>query len=125
MSRKELFKQLNRLCEELNYKYDINCGGCCYVAAVLAEQFELHNIPFTIVHYDLCGCHYAIKVSDRYINRDEYKKKEIYEYLDWSSSDLFKVYNEGNWNKCYSKRHNSTVKKSIVKVFNKYENRRT
>ena len=125
MSRKELFKQLNRLCEELNYKYNINCGGCCYVAAVLAEQFELHNIPFTVIHYNECGCHYAIKVSDRYINRDDYRKREISEYLDWSSSDLFEVYNEGDWNKCYSTRHNSTVRKSIVKVFNKYENRRT
>ena len=125
MSRKELFKQLNRLCEELNYKYDINCGGCCYVAAVLAEQFELHNIPFTVIHYNECGCHYAIKVSDRYINRDDYRKKEISEYLDWSSSDLFEVYNDGDWNKCYKTSHNSTVKKAIVKVFSKYENRRT
>jgi hypothetical protein len=122
MSRKELFKQLNRLCEELNYKYNINSGGCCYVAAVLAEQFELHNIPFTVIHYNECGCHYAIKVSDRYINRDDYRKKEISEYLDWSSSDLFAVYNDEDWNKCYSTTHNSTVRKSIVKVFNKYEN---
>ena len=125
MSRKELFKQLNRLCEELNYKYNINCGGCCYVTAVLAEQFELHNIPFTVIHYNECGCHYAIKVSDRYINRDDYKKREISEYLDWSSSDLFEVYNNGNWNKCYNTKHNPTVKKAIVKIFSKYENRRT
>ena len=124
MSRKELFKQLNRLCEELNYKYNINCGGCCYVAAVLAEQFELHNIPFTVIHYNECGCHYAIKVSDRYINRDDFRKKEISEYLDWSSSDLFEVYNDGDWNKCYSTRNNLTVRNSIVKIFSKYENRR-
>ena len=125
MSKKELFKQLNRLCEELNYKYNINCGGCCYVAAVLAEQLELHNIPFTVIHYDLCGCHYAIKVSDRYLNRDDYKKKEIYEYLKWSSEKLYKVYYESDWNECYNKKHNPTVKKSIGKIFLKYENRRT
>ena len=125
MSRKELFKQLNRLCEDLNYKYNINSGGCCYVAAVLAEQFELHNIPFTVIHYNKYGCHYAIKVSDRYINRDDYGKGEISEYLDWSSSDLFEVYNDGDWNKCYSTRNNLTVRNSIVKIFSKYENRRT
>lgn len=125
MSRKELFKQLNRLCEELNYKYNINCGGCCYVAAVLAEQFELYSIPFIVIHYNKWGCHYAIKVSDRYINRDDYKKSEISEYLNWSSSDLFKVYNDGDWNKSYSTRNNLTVKKAIVKIFSKYENRRT
>lgn len=125
MSRKELFKQINRLCEEFNFKYNINCGGCCYVAAVLAEQLELHNIPFKIVHYNLCGCHYAIKVSDRYLNRDDYRKEEIYEYLEWSSEKLYKVYYEGNWNECYNKKHNPTVKKSIEKIFLKYENSRT
>jgi len=125
MSRKELFKQINRLCEKLNFKYNINCGGCCYVAAVLAEQLELHNIPFKIVHYDLYGCHYAIKVSDRYLNRDDFKKKEIYEYLEWSSEKLYKVYYEGDWNKCYNKIHNPIVKKSIEKIFLKYENSRT
>lgn len=125
MSRKELFKQINRLCEELNFKYNINCGGCCYVAAVLAEQLELHNIPFKIVHYNLCGCHYAIKVSDRYLNRDDYRKEEIYEYLEWSSEKLYKVYYENDWNEYYDKKHNPTVRKSIEKIFLKYENSRT
>lgn len=125
MSRKELFKQINRLCEEFNFKYNINCGGCCYVAAVLAEQLELHNIPFKIVHYNLCGCHYAIKVSDRYLNRDNYRKEEIYEYLEWSSEKLYKVYYENDWNEYYDKKHNPTVRKSIEKIFLKYENSRT
>ena len=51
MNRKELFKQLNTLCNELDYKYWVNNGGCCYVAACLAEQLEIHNIPYTAVQY--------------------------------------------------------------------------
>jgi hypothetical protein len=123
MSRKELFKQLNRLCEELNYKYNINCGGCCYVAAVLAEQFELHNIPFTIIHYNLYGCHYAIKVSDRYINRSGYRKKEIYEILYCDSEKMFSIYYNRSWNNTYEKKYNSVVHRKIKELFN--ENSRT
>jgi hypothetical protein len=125
MNRRELFKRLNNLCEELNYKYDINSGGCCYVAAVLAEQFELHDIPFSIVHYDLCGCHYAIKVSDRYINRGDYRKHEITEYLEVGSKGLFKIYYGKSWNRMYRTKYNSTVRKAIIKLFKKYENSRT
>ena len=124
MTKKQLFKALNELCDEMDIQYDTSCGGCCYVTACLAENLEKNNIPFKVIILD-SPCHYFIKVSDRYINRDDYRKREISEYLDCSSSYLFEVYNEGDWNKCYSKRHNSTVKKSIVKVFNKYENRRT
>lgn len=45
MNRKKLFTKLNQLCLELDNKYNINCGGCCYVAACIAEQLESFNIP--------------------------------------------------------------------------------
>lgn len=82
MNKKELFKQVNKLCCYLDNKYNINCGGCCYVAACIAEQLELKGIPFKVIHYDLYGCHFAIKVSDRYLNRCDYKKKEIIKISD-------------------------------------------
>ena len=125
MSRKELFKRLNALCKELDSKFNINCGGCCYVAACLAEQLELHNIPYTIVHYEMYSCHYAIKVSDRYLNRCDYYKKEIGEYLDCGSKSLFNIYYEGDWNETYNTVHNKIVRKRISQAFENYENRRT
>ena len=125
MSKKDLFKQLNALCEKLDNKYCINNGGCCYVAACLAEQLELHNIPFTVIHYDIYGCHYAIKVSDRYLNRCGYRKKEIYEYLDWSSEQLIYHYRHHSWNELYEKKYNGCVKKYIKSIFSKYGNNRT
>ena len=123
MNRKKLFTKLNQLCLELDNKYNINCGGCCYVAACIAEQLEKFNIPFEIVHYDICGCHYAIKVSDRYINRSDYKKKEIYEILDYNSKEMFSIYYTENWNNTYEKKYNSIVHRKIKKLFN--ENSRT
>lgn len=123
MNRKKLFTKLNQLCLELDDKYNINCGGCCYIAACIAEQLERFNIPFEIVHYDIYGCHYAIKVSDRYINRSDYKKKEIYEILDYSSEEMFDIYYNGDWNKTYKRKYNSIVHRKIKKLFN--ENSRT
>lgn len=124
MNRNRLFTNLNKLCLELDNRYNINCGGCCYVAACIAEQLELYNISFKIIHYDIYHCHYAIKVSDRYINRDYHTKKEIYEILDWNSNKLFeRYYNEG-WNFCYKTKHNNVVRNEIQKLFLN-ENRRT
>ena len=123
MNRKKLFTKLNQLCLELDNKYNINCGGCCYIAACIAEQLERFNIPFEIVHYDICGCHYAIKVSDRYINRSDYKKKEIYEILDYSSEEMFDIYYNGDWNNTYKRKYNSIVHRKIKNLFN--ENSRT
>ena len=123
MNRKKLFTKLNQLCLELDNKYNINCGGCCYIAACIAEQLERFDIPFEIVHYDICGCHYAIKVSDRYINRSDYKKKEIYEILDYSSEEMFDIYYNGDWNNTYKRKYNSIVHRKIKNLFN--ENSRT
>lgn len=125
MNRRELFKQLNSLCNDLDYLYDINNGGCCYVAAVIAEQLELHHIPFTVIHYNVNGCHYAIRVRDRIINRSDYRCKEIVSDEIISSDDLYDIYNDGGWNLRYETKYNSIVKRKIKSLFNKYENRRT
>ena len=124
MSRKELFKRINQLCIKLDDSYDINCGGCCYVAACLAEQLTLYSIPYEVIHYDLWGCHYAIKVSDRYLNRADYKKREIIGIYEWTPERLFEEYYEESWNHRYNRRYNSTVKRAIIKVFKEYENSR-
>lgn len=125
MTRNNLFTSLNKLCNNLDNVYNINSGGCCYVAACLAEQLELHNIPFKVIYYDLWSCHYAIKVSDRYLNRCNYRKKEITEIYDISSKKLFDIYNENDWNESYNIDNNETVKLCIVTIFKNYENSRT
>ena len=123
MNRKRLFKEINKLCLYLQDKYNINNGGCCYVAACIAEQLEFYSIPFKIIHYDLCNCHYCIKVSDRYLNRDDYKKYEITEVLEESSEFLYNRYFDNDWNHNYDTDNNSIIKEYIKKVFD--ENSRT
>ena len=104
--------------------YNINCGGCCFVAACLSENFEKLNIPFEIIHFGLNGCHYCIKVNDRYLNRDEYTKKEIVEVLD-DSELLFERYYNSDWNSVYNRKWNLIVSSRIRKLFREYENSRT
>lgn len=123
MNRKILFTKINKLCLELDEKYNINNGGCCYVAYCIAKQLELHNIPFKIVHYNLFGCHYAIKVSDRYLNRSDFKKEEIFKVMDCCADELLNIYYSENWNEAYNVKHNLIVRKLIRELFN--ENCRT
>ena len=124
MNRNRLFTALNQLCIEMDIDYYINCGGCCYVAACLAEQFEKYKIPFKVVHYDMYHCHYAIKVSDRYINRAEYPAREIYEFPELDSNDLFDLYYNEDWNHRYNKKWNLIVRTKIESTFRKYANSR-
>ena len=120
MTRRELFKRLNCLCLELADYYDINNGGCCYVAAVIAEQLEKHNISFKIaVAYS--PTHYWIRVSDRYINRDGFKAEFI---ENWDSDCLYNIYDEGGWNDSYNRKYNLIVQTKIKSLFKKYENNR-
>lgn len=117
MNKKKIFTKLNQLCFNLNCEYNINCGGCCYVAACIAEQLERFSIPFNVIHYDLHHCHFAIKVSDRYINRDGYTKKEITDILCWDSKKLFQHYYDNDWNDYYHTKYNNIIRNKIKELF--------
>ena len=120
MNKKQLFTQLNSLCREMSCSYDINCGGCCFVAAIIAEQLEVFNIPFKVAITRI-PTHYAIKVSDRYINRDDFDFK-FFEFYDYNSSYLYDCYYKEHWNPTYNKKWNLIVRTRIKSLFNKYGN---
>ena len=125
MNKRTLFKEINELCLELDSKYNINDGGCCFVAACIARQLEKYKIPFTLIHYNVWSCHYAIKVDDRYLNRCDYKKKEISAEIKCNSSYIYGIYYDKDWNPMYKTKNNTTIQNSIIELFKKYENCRT
>lgn len=49
---KEITKSINRLCKFLNEHYNINCGGCCFLAAAIAKELDNLNIKYTLKIYD-------------------------------------------------------------------------
>lgn len=123
MTRRELFKEINAKCIELNNKYRINSGGCCYVAAVLAELLTQCDISYKVVYYFDGGCHYYIKVVDRYLNSDYCTKKSgIIRIYDSSYEDIYEKYYNNGWNDEYNIKYNGLVKISLMRIFNKYLN---
>ena len=126
MTKKELFTKINSLCREMDEEYLINDGGCCFVAAVIAENLERFNIKFKAIEY-LYPCHYIIEVEDRLLNRGTFPKrnKADCEYLDYASShELYNIYYSNEWNEMYSKKWNLIVSTRIKALFNKYGNSR-
>ena len=123
MNERKLFKELNKLCEEMSESYDINNGGCCFVAACLAEQLEKYNIPY-IVCVTYAPTHYCIKVSDTFINRDEFMFEKDDYRTELNSEDLYETYYTELWNSCYNRKWNLIVKTRIKSVFRHNENRR-
>lgn len=125
MTKKQLFKALNELCDEMDVQYNTSCGGCCYVTACLAENLERNNIPFKVIRV-MCPCHYFIKVSDRNINRCGFSTRGAFkEILEWNSEDLFFKYYKEDWNEVYNRRWNLIVSTRLKALFRKYENSRT
>ena len=125
MNRKQLFTNLNKLCNEMDIFYNTGCGGCCFVTACLAENLERNNIPFRIIILDQ-PCHYFIRVSDRYINRCDFNiRGRHYRTYDFDSQTLYKIYNEKSWNCHYNRKWNLIVSTRIKSIFRKYENSRT
>ena len=46
-----LVTDINRICKNLDEKWDINSGGCCLVSAIIAEGLERLNIGYKVVLY--------------------------------------------------------------------------
>lgn len=50
-SLKWLRKELNKMCSILDEQYDLNSGGCCYVAYIIAEFLDKFHIPYHLAVY--------------------------------------------------------------------------
>lgn len=48
-------KHLNKLCKELACKYNINFGGCCYIACEIAKHFDRLGLKYELRIYDNCS----------------------------------------------------------------------
>ena len=121
MNQKELIKKINKFCDHFDDAYALNCGGCCYVAAVIAEMLEFKNIKYKVRYYD-CPTHYVIEVNRTPLNLGSFDGD--YDYLEkWNSSDLYEEYYSGWWNNTYPTKLNGVVKMSIRNIFKCYKGR--
>lgn len=136
-----LVSQLNKLCTKLDEKFDVNCGGCCYLAYCIAKLFEQHDIEFNIMvfdcDYDLekfdniaeittAMSHYAIMLknsSEDVINCDDYWFNYNYKNFEVTSNDILECYYESEgWCPQYDVKNNIKILSIIEEFFNEWEN---
>ena len=138
-----LIQQLNILLENLDIKYDINSGGCCYVAYLIARNLEKLHIPYCL-NID-CGCsehlynansretilagntgesaeHYYIRCKNQNINMGNTSKTDYIVSISsrfLNSDSILKIYEEGSWNCHYDTKNNKLIKNKIYEFFRK------
>ena len=91
-SYRTIYKGLDAICKCLNTLYNINNGGCCYVAYCIAQLLEKDSIPFDVVVFDDFDAdslseldeecyHIAIRIvidgEDYIINQGDFELDEI------------------------------------------------
>ena len=149
ISRRKLIEELNILCNELDEKYGINSGGCCYLTYVIAKHLDRLNIPYELViassewkdqsainievknkkiHYvfthsvtgeNTCN-HYFIHL--KYVGSINYDhRKYSYKISDINYKNIKWIYKNGLWNDFYETRYNSVIGKIIKNFFKQYE----
>lgn len=150
MRIRKLCKELNELCKELHSKYEINSGGCCYVASVIAKYLDKFGIKYRLVISDtyrknysniqkeltkkrvnkdledsVCGdaCCYHYYIHIMYAGEVNPMMKNIteFEFDNIDHSTISWIYSKGGWNSSYNVKNNSIINKLIKSVFKKYE----
>lgn len=147
----KLLLKLNGLCEHLDHNYDINHGGCCYLAYIIAEHLGRLNIEFDLVVYDdtrrdrsaiehevlTCNLnkrwdssvtghytcnHYSLRIRGAgIVNPIDVEGDFEYIIPEVSSQNIKWIYKKGRWNDCYSRGHNKTVRRVVKEFFRGYE----
>lgn len=149
-SIKILFDGLNELLRKLHTRYDINCGGCCFVAYIIArelEKRELFDYALRIYDYGLdqyspkklyyniinningtpCGdntsVHYTLVYNNYEVNKlkDSYSDLYFVDIPEVNANDIKRIYTYGTWNDEYSPSNNKFVSRFINIIFKNYD----
>lgn len=146
----KLVENLNELCDALIDEFDINCGGCCYVAYEIAKHldrfhidYELHiandcplnqekinkevrskrqGVGFGSVTGDFTCCHYflAVKGGGLVNGGNPYDGHRIYVITGINHRNLNWIYRNSCWNSVYKRKNNKLIKKIISLHFKQY-----
>jgi len=144
-----LVKDLNVLCDRLDQDYNINFGGCCFVAYLMMKHFEKIGLHPTLIIESDCedidgddfldcvhtrsgNCqglkdqtcyHYFVYIPevDEYVNSGEFYEEYLYKFRGLSAKDVHWIYKTGDWNSSYDRKNSPMVGRKIAQVFRKYE----
>ena len=143
-----LVRDLNLLCDRLDRDYNINYGGCCFVAYLMMKHFErLGFHPILVIESDceeidggefldcvqnrICDCggigsqtcyHYFVSIPGAgYVNAGDYCRDSLNKFRGLSAKDVQWIYKTGDWNSEYETRNNPMVGRKVAQVFRRYE----
>lgn len=143
-------RHLNSLCKFLNDTYNINCGGCCFIAYLIAKHLDRLGIEYALVIYDYfkkdissieyevlnrrmnkdyqssvtghhCCNHYCLHVKGAGIVNDGNYSGHRYTISDLSCKNIYWIYKNSKWNPCYDVQHNRIIKNIVKEFFKEYE----
>lgn len=146
---KHLVNDLNLLCDRLDRDYNINFGGCCFVAYLMMKHFERIGVHPTLVIENDCeeidgdefldcvanrtrDCqgigsqtcyHYFVLIPEvgEYVNAGEPCDESLYKFKGLTAKDVHWLYRTGSWNHEYDRKNSPMVGRRIAQVFRKYE----
>lgn len=121
-----IYSNLESACRYLDEVYDVDNGGCCFVAYCIARVLEKDNIPFSVIVYecfeetfediDCSQYHYAIKFNGEIVNKFYECGYTEYNYV--SSRMLLEHYKECNWNTQYNSDKNKYIQLVLTTTYN-------
>lgn len=150
MNIHNLIKSLNKLCDELNKLYNINCGGCCYVAYLIASHLEKLKIEYSLIvltkekknsaeinkeistmktnrinncsitRKNTCS-HYYIYIKNIGNINKAYSSYRRYVIDPVKAVNIHWIYKTGDWNSFYLKKNNKILKTEFDNFFRPYE----
>ena len=142
---------INRLCDFLDEEYNINNGGCCFIASLIAERLDRLGISYNLIAFDdlerdldfiqnevsskiknkslrksVTGnhtcIHYCLSIRGAgEINIGEFENLSKYIIKDIHSSNIRWIYRNGVWNNEYDTNNNKAIKQIIKSFFERYE----
>lgn len=137
----QLTRRLNSLCKKLDESFNINCGGCCYVAYCIARLLEKDNFNFSLIVFDKSYelkkfvelselpkpmYHYAIILESEDVSNgincceDDYD--DFYQDFKVSSEYILEYYLNNTWNSHYNTINNVYIKSLIERVYYEFIN---
>lgn len=135
MNYKNLTYKLNKTLEMLDSVYDINYGGCCYVAYCIATLLWDSNIDYQLIvleddaeeeiDLNISHYHYGLTIEDKYfINISENDLEEFdYARIDNPDPEVIKEHYDNNeWNEMYNTDKNEFIKGIITTFYNEFIN---
>lgn len=114
--------KLNYLASELDRKYNLNSGGCCYFAYKVAYWLEKYGIDYYfIIQNDKpiagTGKHYCLQILPECIFLNKHPNFGHIKSLKKSASEMLEYYNKSKWSEKYDPKMNIIISECVDSVF--------